>query len=170
MAMNLGTGKGKGVAPAMNVTPLVDVVLVLLIIFMVITPLLSKNFWVHLPKHQKEEVTPEQLSQEPDPPLVLRVAADRKVQVNGADVPIEELAERLRRMFAARDDHILFFDATDDANYGFAVEALDKAREGGAVTIAPLTAALGASGPAASDGAGASPEPASPAPAAATPN
>ena len=144
MAMTVGSADAKTVAPQMNVTPLVDIVLVLLIIFMVITPLLSKNFWVHLPKQQKEEITPEQLAQDPDPPLVLRVAADRKLQVNGTDVAIEELSDRLRRMFAARDDHILFFDASDDANYGFAVEALDKAREGGAVTIAPLTAALGA--------------------------
>src|SRR5215468_2559178 len=100
MAMTVGAAGGKTVAPQMNVTPLVDVVLVLLIIFMVITPLLSKNFWVHLPKQQKEEVTPDQLAQDPDPPLVLRVGADRKLQVNGADVPVGELADRLRRMFA----------------------------------------------------------------------
>ena len=159
MAMTVGSSDGKSVAPQMNVTPLVDIVLVLLIIFMVITPLLSKNFWVHLPKQQKEEITPEQLDKDPDPPLVLRVAADRKLQVNGSDVSIDELSDRLKRMFAARDDHILFFDAADDANYGFAVEALDKAREGGAVTIAPLTAALGAAtaAPATSPDAAASP-------------
>jgi len=46
-------------------------------------------------------------------------------------------------MFAARDDHVLFFDATDDAEYGFTVEVMDQARAGGAVTIATLTAALG---------------------------
>jgi biopolymer transport protein TolR len=142
VAMTMGSGGGKGVAPAMNVTPLVDVVLVLLIIFMVITPLLSKNFWVHLPKQEKEEITPEQLQQDPDPPLVLKVGPNRTVQVNGTDVTFPELAERLKRMFAARDDHVLFFDAADDADYGFAVEVLDQAREGGAVTIAPLTEAL----------------------------
>jgi biopolymer transport protein ExbD len=57
-------------------------------------------------------------------------------------VPIAELAERLRRMFAARDDHVLFFDADDAVEYGFAVEVMDQAREGGAVTIAALTSAL----------------------------
>jgi biopolymer transport protein ExbB len=63
MAMTVGTASGgKTVTPTMNVTPLVDVVLVLLIIFMVITPLLQKAFWVHLPKQEQEEVTPEQLS------------------------------------------------------------------------------------------------------------
>jgi biopolymer transport protein ExbD/biopolymer transport protein TolR len=141
MAMTVG-GTGKGVAPQMNVTPLVDVVLVLLIIFMVITPLLSKNFWIHLPKQEKEEVTPDQLQADPTPPLVLHVGAGRTIQVNGTDVTFEELSERLKRMFAARDDHVLFFDAADDAEYGFAVEVMDQARAGGAVTIATLTNAL----------------------------
>src|SRR5262245_29792430 len=161
MAMTIGgPASAKTVTPQMNVTPLVDIVLVLLIIFMVITPLLSKNFWVHLPKQQKEEVTPEQLAQEPDPPLVLRVGSEGRLQVNGTDVAMNELVDRLRRMFAAREDHVLFFDAADDAAYGFAVEALDKAREGGAVTIAPLTAALAAQ-TAPSEPASASSEPAS---------
>ena len=144
MAISLGPDDGKRVAPQMNVTPLVDVVLVLLIIFMVITPLLTKNFWVHTPKQEKEEVERQQLDDDPTPPLVLRVAANRSVNVNGTDVPFQELAERLKRMFAARDDHILFFDAADDAEYGFAVEVMDQAREGGAVTIAALTTALAA--------------------------
>ena len=143
MAMNVGTGGGKLVQPAMNVTPLVDVVLVLLIIFMVITPLLSKQFWVHTPKQQKEEVTPEQLQRDPTPPLVLRVGPERRITVNGADVGFDELADRLERMFAARDDHVLFFDADDAAEYGFTVEVMDRAREGGAVTIATLVNALG---------------------------
>jgi biopolymer transport protein ExbD/biopolymer transport protein TolR len=142
MAMQVGTGDAKGVTPTMNVTPLVDVVLVLLIIFMVVTPLLTKQFWVHTPKQEKEEVTPEQANQDPTPPLVLHVDADRAVTVNGTPVEVAELAERLKRMFAAREDHILFFDAADDAPYGFSVEVMDKAREGGAVTIAALTNAL----------------------------
>jgi len=142
MAMTMGTTKGKDVVPSMNVTPLVDVVLVLLIIFMVITPLLSKQFWVHTPKQEKEEVTPEQAQQDPTPPLVLRVGPGRSINVNGADVAYEELADRLKRMFAARDDHVLFFDADDQADYGFTVEVMDRAREGGAVTIATLVSAL----------------------------
>jgi biopolymer transport protein TolR len=149
MAMTVGAGSSKGPTPQMNVTPLVDVVLVLLIIFMVITPLLAKNFWVHLPKQDREEVTPQQVDSDPNPPLVLRVAGGRSIQVNGADVPFEDLSARLRRMFAAREDHILFFDAADDAEYGFTVEVMDQARAGGAVTIATLTTALQAPAPAA---------------------
>ena len=136
-------GGGGSLRSDINVTPLVDVVLVLLIIFMVITPLLSKNFWIHLPKQEKEEVTRDQLQADPTPPLVLHVGAGRSIQVNGTDVGFEELSERLKRMFAARDDHVIFFDAADDAEYGFAVEVMDQARAGGAVTIATLTNALG---------------------------
>jgi biopolymer transport protein ExbD len=145
MAMTVGTNAGKGPVPVMNVTPLVDVVLVLLIIFMVMTPLLTKKFWVHTPKQEKEEIKKEDVVKDPDPPLVLHVAGDRTITVNGTTVPFEELADRLKRMFAAREDHILFFDAADDAPYGLAVEAMDRAREGGAVTIATLTSALTAS-------------------------
>jgi biopolymer transport protein ExbD/biopolymer transport protein TolR len=143
MAMTIGSDTAKGVTPQMNVTPLVDVVLVLLIIFMVITPLMMKQFWLHTPKQEKEEVTRDQLQADPSPPLVLHVGAGRTITVNGTDVTFGELTERLRRMFAARDDHVLFFDAADDAEYGFAVEVMDQARAGGAVTIAALTAALG---------------------------
>ena len=144
MAMDLGSKGGKPgrARPNMNVTPLVDVVLVLLIIFMVITPLLTKNFWVHTPKQEKEEVEARDVSQDPTPPLVLRVGADRTLQLNGATVPVEELPERLRRVFAARTDHILFVDADDRASYGFVVQVMDQAREGGAVTIAALTEPL----------------------------
>jgi biopolymer transport protein ExbD len=137
MAFGKGTGPGKGVAPQMNVTPLVDVVLVLLITFMVITPLLTKTFWIHVPEQRKEQVERGQVDS--DRPLVLHVDRDRIIRVNGSQMSVEELPNRLRRMFAARDDHVLFFDADDQVGYGFAVQVMDRAREGGAVTIGILT-------------------------------
>ena len=142
MAMDVGARGDTGVVPQMNVTPLVDVVLVLLIIFMVITPLLAKTFWIHTPKQEKEEVEAREVQQDPTPPLVLRVSADRSLQLNGSTVGFEELPERLRRVFAARTDHVVFFDADDQAAYGFVVQVMDQAREGGAVTIAALTEPL----------------------------
>src|SRR5512144_3231836 len=107
MAMNVGGGSGKHVAPLMNVTPLVDVVLVLLIIFIVITPQLTKKFWVHTPKQEKREIEKKDLTQDPSPPLVLRVTNAKGINVNGTDVVFAELPDRLRRMLAARDDHVL---------------------------------------------------------------
>jgi len=142
MAMDVGTRGDSGVVPQMNVTPLVDVVLVLLIIFMVITPLLAKTFWIHTPKQEKEEVETREVPQDSTTPLVLRVGADRTLQLNGNIVGFEELPERLRRVFAARSDHIIFFDGDNRAAYGFVVQVMDQAREGGAVTIAALTESL----------------------------
>ncbi len=142
MAMTVGT-KGKGIVPVMNVTPLVDVVLVLLIIFMVITPLLMKKFYIYTPKQEKKEVEKEELPKDDaQKPLVLRVGADKVITVTAVQLSMEELPGRLRRMFAARDDHILFFDADNDTPYGYAVQVMDQARAGGAATIAPLTAPL----------------------------
>jgi biopolymer transport protein ExbD len=137
MAFGTGPTSGDEVVPQMNVTPLVDVVLVLLITFMVITPLLTKTFWIHTPAQRTEEVERDQLAN--DPPLVLRIGRDGALQVNGTATTLEELPDRLRRMFAARDDHVLFFDADEGARYGLVVQALDQAREGGAVTLGMLT-------------------------------
>ena len=96
MAMDVGARGDTGVVPQMNVTPLVDVVLVLLIIFMVITPLLAKTFWIHTPKQEKEEVDARELQTDPISPLVLRVGADRSLELNGTTVTYEELPGRLR--------------------------------------------------------------------------
>jgi len=147
MAIATGTREEAAVVPQINVTPLVDVVLVLLIIFMVITPLLTKTFWIHTPEQEREEVEAQALQGDPTPPLVLHVGGDGALALNGAAVSAGELPERLRRVFAARTDHILFVDADDRATYGVVVRAMDGAREGGAVTIAALTHPLAASAP-----------------------
>jgi biopolymer transport protein ExbD/biopolymer transport protein TolR len=138
MAMNLN--QTRGVTPVMNVTPLVDVVLVLLIIFMVVTPLLSKTFWLNLPKKddtQKAETPPP-----PDPsntPIVLTVDKAGVMRINQTEVPKAELPNRVSRMLAAQRQKVVYFDAKDDAPYAFAVEAMDLARSGGASTIAVMT-------------------------------
>jgi biopolymer transport protein TolR len=137
MAMTASERDEPAVVPQMNVTPLVDVVLVLLIIFMVITPLLSKTFWIHTPIQEQEQVAvPES---DPTQPLVLEIGPDRTLQINGSAITYDELPDRLRRIFAARSDHVLFLDADDHAPYGFVVQVMDQARSGGAVTIAALT-------------------------------
>ena len=125
------------VVPQMNVTPLVDVVLVLLIIFMVITPLLSKTFWIHTPVQEQEEVAVRE--SDPTQPLVLEIGPIARCISTAAPLATMRSPERLRRIFAARSDHVLFFDADDRAPYGFVVQVMDQAREGGAVTIAALT-------------------------------
>lgn len=139
MAMDVGGGgqlKRGRATPEMNVTPLVDVVLVLLIIFMVITPLLSKQFWVHLPEERKEDQPPPPSN---DVPIVVTVAEDGTIRVNRDEVSLEQLDDKLRRALAAKGQRTAFFDAADDASFGRAAEVLDHMRGGGATTIAVLS-------------------------------
>jgi biopolymer transport protein ExbD/biopolymer transport protein TolR len=141
MALDLGTKRR--VRPQMNVTPLVDVVLVLLIIFMVLTPLMNKMFWVNIPREDKKaaaERTPED-----HVPVVVHLDREGRIHINGQHVPDGDFGPKLLRIFAARDDRILFFDATDRTPYGRAVQVMDLARGSGATTIAILTEALAAS-------------------------
>ncbi|MGK3961234.1 ExbD/TolR family protein [Sorangium sp. So ce118] len=138
MSVPQGGGRKGGVAPSMNVTPLVDVVLVLLIIFMVVTPLLAKQFWLNLPK-KDDSARLEPPADDASKPVVLTVDQRGVIRINQAEVQRGELKERLARIFAARSDNVLYFDADDDAVYAVAVEAMDAARMGGARTIAVLT-------------------------------
>jgi len=143
MAMNVSSGgKNGAIAPTMNVTPLVDVVLVLLIIFMVVTPLLNKQLWLNLPK-KDEDTKREPPPPDADKPVVLTVDAKGAIRINQNEVSRAELRDRLSRIFAARADKLLYFDAADDAPYGITVEVMDIAKRGGAKGIAILTEKLG---------------------------
>lgn len=124
--------------PEMNVTPLVDVVLVLLIIFMVVTPLLAKQFWLQLPKQDAEAEAPPSESKS----VVLTVKKGGELALNGVAVEKAELRDKIARVMAARSDKVVYFDAANDAPYASTVEAMDLARRGGAKTIAVLTASV----------------------------
>jgi biopolymer transport protein TolR len=104
----------------------------------VVTPLLAKQFWLNLPKKDdtaKLEPPPE----DRDKPVVLTVDQSGVIRINRTEVQRAELKERLARIFAARSDNVLYFDADDEAAYAVAVDAMDAARMGGARTIAILT-------------------------------
>jgi biopolymer transport protein ExbD len=137
MGVDLDTGSGKKrIKPVMNITPLVDVVLVLLIIFMVVTPLLTKQIWLNVPPKPEENSPPPP----PDavPPLVLTVERDGTTKVNGEVIPRAELATRLVRMLNARADKVVFFDADSTMEYGVALDVMDAVRGGGVNTLAVL--------------------------------
>ena len=142
MAMNLGNAPDKSgfAAPSMNVTPLVDVVLVLLIIFMVITPMLAKQFWVHLP-NKVERDEPEDVDDR-NPPIVVSVDEAGGIRINRDVTTKGAFSGKLRRVLAGSGQRTVFFDADEDAEFGVAIEAMDLARAGGAATIAVLTEPL----------------------------
>ncbi len=138
MSMNVGGSKGSAIAD-INVTPMADIKIVLLIIFMVITPMMVKQFWLHVPK--KEAAAP--VDDAPDDPnnvpIVVTVRSNGSIWINKDPVEIDQLPDRLARIFAARDQVLVFFDAEDGVPYGNAMRVLDAARGGGAINIAVLT-------------------------------
>jgi len=111
-----------------NVTPLVDVVLVLLIIFMVVTPLLEKDIDVRVP--DTEDVSdPEQV---PEGQLVVEIDAAGNYKLNAEPLPEDQYLEKMRRVLAAKtkpEDKVVFFLADDKANYGKLIAALDMTRQ-----------------------------------------
>jgi len=138
MGMNVGA-KG-GVKSEINVTPLVDVVLVLLIIFMVMTPLMLKELGINVPKKEQTQVvestTADQLV------VSLRPNADGKgstVLINNETVAEGILADRMHTLLAQRRDKIVFFNVDDDANYGDAVRVMDIVRGAGAKVLGIMT-------------------------------
>ncbi len=137
MAMNLAGSKNLP-TPNVNVTPLVDVALVVLIIFMVVTPLVTKTFWINLP--EKDDQREERSSPAPnDEPLVLTVDKEGVIRINKTVLAKHELKVRLSRMLAAQRRKVLYFDAHGDLAYGKAVEVMDLSRGAGAGSIAILT-------------------------------
>jgi biopolymer transport protein TolR len=142
MGMDLGKSSNKPgrATPTMNVTPLVDVVLVLLIIFMVVTPLMAKQFWIHLPnKPEKEEQpTPDDKNEN----VVVTVTKSGDILINRDVVPEAEFSTRLHRVLAFKGQRTIFFDADEEAEFGQAVKTMDMARGGGAETIAVVTEPL----------------------------
>jgi biopolymer transport protein ExbD/biopolymer transport protein TolR len=121
-----------------NITPMVDVVLVLLIIFMVVTPLLEKDIEVKVPESEKVE----QQEELPQDQLVVTVAESGEVKINLDVVATqEEYVEKLTRMLAAKKkgEKLVFFTADDKTNYAKIVAALDGARQAGAETLGMAT-------------------------------
>jgi biopolymer transport protein ExbD len=135
--VGFGGGAGKNmVSSNINITPLVDVVLVLLIIFMVLTPILLKQMEVNVPqKNTDVQVTPPVTSEQ----VVLRVESDGKISINHEPVATDQLAEKVRTIFAARREKVMFFDVDDKANYGLVVGVMDTCRGAGVKVLGIMT-------------------------------
>jgi biopolymer transport protein ExbD/biopolymer transport protein TolR len=132
-----GGGKKKeSSTPNINITPLVDVVLVVLIIFMIVTPMVTKTFWLNLPSKDKNEEPPPPSDNKP---LVMTVDKAGVIRINTTVLSKNEIKDRVPRMLAAKDQKVLYFDAANDASYAVAIEAMDLSRSGGVKSIAILT-------------------------------
>ena len=120
-----------------NVTPLIDIVLVMLIIFMVVTPLLEKSLDVRVPDTEKVET----ITEVPPDQLVVRLSAENKLRINFDEVSPEEYIDKLKAKLDKRkaDDKIVFFISDEKANYGRLVTAFDGAKLAGAKVLGMMT-------------------------------
>lgn len=127
MGMSAG-GSKKGAQSDINVTPLVDVCLVLLIIFMVMLPKNVPEISVKVPPESKVKAKPQQVNDN----LVLGLTKDGAVTLNRTPVDKAGLKDALEAQLKFRDKKVIFVNFDDDANYGTAVEVLDIAKHSGA--------------------------------------
>ena len=116
-----------------NVTPFVDVMLVLLIIFMVTAPMMQQGIDVDLP-----ETTTQPLRVK-DEPLILTVKKSGKYYLARKEIPSDELAAKLTAIFEGRDSKEIFLRADKEVSYGVVVTALAAAREAGASKLGMVT-------------------------------
>ena len=133
MAMDVGNRKGP--RGDINVTPLIDVVLVLLIIFMVLTPSMLKHLTATVPKKADETAAPPPT----ESPIVVEYTAKRELTVNGEPVRAETLAQNLSDRLRDDRQKVVFFKAEDEAPYGEVVRLMDIARGSGAKSLAVIT-------------------------------
>jgi biopolymer transport protein TolR len=126
MAMNV-EGGAAGVKSDINITPLVDVVLVLLIIFMVAVPLLQMGYPVQVPpKVQTQNPTPD-----PDQ-VIVRLEADGRAYINKQQFDMNEFPGRLRQALQGRQNKVIFFAADGELPYDKVASFMDICRNNGA--------------------------------------
>ena len=135
MAISTGSAGGTAVKSDINVTPMIDVMLVLLIIFMIVTPLIAAGFKATLPKGKNLDPRPEG-----DNEVVLGIDQSGNYFLDGRPLPTGSLEDQLRSRFANRtEDKILYFKADNQLKYAKVQEAVETARKAGVRVMAAIT-------------------------------
>ena len=135
MAMATGGAGQTSVKSQPNVVPMIDIMLVLLIIFMIVTPLIAAGFKATLPKGKNLDPRPEG-----DNEIVLGIDQSGNYFLNGRPLPSGTLEDQLRSIFSSRtEDKILYFKADNQLKYAKVQEAVETARKAGVRVMAAIT-------------------------------
>jgi biopolymer transport protein ExbD len=129
--MAMTGGKMGDMKSDINITPLVDVVLVLLIIFMVVTPLLQRGYWTNVPPKVKTDVAPPPMSDQ----VVLRLTADGRIFINKDEVSASAFPAKLKDVMSGRKGKLSFFAADGDCTYDKVASFMDVCNENGATNL-----------------------------------
>jgi biopolymer transport protein TolR len=117
-----------------NVVPMIDIMLVLLIIFMIVTPLLAAGFRATMPKADNLDPRPEGEDE-----VILGIDDAGRFFINTRPIADEQLEDQLASMYAGREDKILYLKADNNLKYGRVQEAIETARRAGARVVASIT-------------------------------
>jgi biopolymer transport protein TolR len=136
MGIDIGP-KGSSIA-TMNVVPLIDILLVLIIIFMVITPLAPKGLSALIPQPDKTEPTHVPFAN----PIVVRVLDSGKLKINEEDATWGSLGARLSDVFKERAERVAFVQGEDDVRFSDVARAIDIMRSSGIERVGLVTARM----------------------------